>query len=138
MERSGHELLFVYGTLRRGFAAHALLRRLGARLKGNGAVPGILYDLGTYPGARPAEGCGLIAGEVYAVPNAPASLAAIDRYEGYRESQPQASEFVRARVRVALQDATAVEAWIYWLNRTGQSMKRIPGGDYAAGLAMGG
>lgn len=135
MARSEHELLFVYGTLRRGFAAHALLRKLGARLAGGGVVPGILYDLGPYPGARRAEGGGVITGEVYTIPNAPASFAVLDRLEGYLEQRPGNGEFVRGRARVTMHDKTAVETWIYWLNRTGRVARRIHGGNYAARLA---
>jgi gamma-glutamylaminecyclotransferase len=73
-------LLFVYGTLKRGQANHALLGRsplLGEWLT---APKYTLYDLGSYP-AVTLEGTTAIYGEVYKVSEK--ILLRIDRLEEY-------------------------------------------------------
>jgi len=71
--------LFVYGSLRRGGSAHALLE--GARFLGAArTAPGFeLWDCGEYPGigrGGPAQ----VVGELYEVPDA--QMAKLDEYEG--------------------------------------------------------
>lgn len=71
--------LFVYGSLRRGGSAHALLE--GARFLGAArTAPGFeLWDCGEYPGigrGGPAQ----VVGELYEVPDA--QMAELDEYEG--------------------------------------------------------
>ena len=46
------DLLFVYGTLRRGRALHHHLKRLGAEFIAIGKAQAELFDLGKHPGAR--------------------------------------------------------------------------------------
>jgi len=75
--QSSPQLLFVYGSLKRGQRAHHLLERLD--WLGEAWLPGAcLHDLGPFPMAVPGEG--RIQGEVYAVGEA--DLEALDRYEG--------------------------------------------------------
>src|SRR5690606_17187013 len=75
---SSTHLLFVYGTLRRGFHHHGQLR--GARFLGVVRTrPGYaLVDFGPYPGL--VEGARAIVGELYAVPSA--LVPALDAFEG--------------------------------------------------------
>src|SRR5262249_2027949 len=49
------ELLFVYGTLMRGYGLHRLLAGRAAYL-GEGEVQGFLFDLGAYPAALRGPG----------------------------------------------------------------------------------
>ena len=72
--------IFVYGTLRRGERAHALLSR--ARFLGEArTVAGYaLIDLGAYPGLV-QMGSGFVVGEIYEVD--PLLLAEVDGYEGH-------------------------------------------------------
>jgi gamma-glutamylcyclotransferase (GGCT)/AIG2-like uncharacterized protein YtfP len=71
------QLLFVYGSLKRGQRAHHLLE--GLDWLGEAWLPGAcLHDLGPFPMAVPGEG--RIRGEVYGVGDA--DLEALDRYEG--------------------------------------------------------
>jgi gamma-glutamylcyclotransferase (GGCT)/AIG2-like uncharacterized protein YtfP len=95
--------LFVYGTLRRG-CENEFARRLSEQghFVGVARVPGRLYDLGHYPGARPANDS--VAGEIFYVDES--LLAALDDYEG--------SEFERAIVSAQMDGARTLECWIYW------------------------
>src|SRR6266478_3408727 len=60
---AGDDLLFVYGTLMRGFSLHALLEGRATYL-GEAAASGLLLDLGSYP-AGLKSATGKIFGEVY-------------------------------------------------------------------------
>ena len=72
------ELVFVYGTLKRGHGNHHWLA--AAPFQGEAVLPNVvLHDLGPFPMAVPGEG--LVRGEVYAVDAA--GLARLDRLEGY-------------------------------------------------------
>ena len=73
-------LLFVYGTLRRGFANHVLLR--SARFVGTATTARrfALFVEG-FPYLAPAPAVHQVRGEVYALD--PATLAAVDRLEGH-------------------------------------------------------
>ncbi len=97
MER-GADLLFVYGTLKRGLANHRQLA--GACFAGEATMPGIdLHDLGPFPMAIAGAGCA--HGELYRVGDS--LLAALDRFEG----APRLYE----RRRLPLADGR--QAWVY-------------------------
>ena len=78
------ELVFVYGTLKRGHSNHHWIH--GADRLGPASLPGLrLYDLGPFPMALALDPASTamappVLGEVYAV--TPAQLAALDRLEG--------------------------------------------------------
>jgi gamma-glutamylaminecyclotransferase len=78
------QLLFVYGTLKRGCSNHGYLADqtfVGVAR----TMPGFrLYDLGGYPGiaARPEDREGVV-GEVWSVNDA--ALQRLDRFEGVHE-----------------------------------------------------
>jgi len=105
------EHLFVYGTLRpsqsdsnpddsRYYARVApyIHHITPARLPGS-----VLYDLGTYPGARPGES--VIIGEILTL--APAALDMLDQIEGHPHF------FYRERVTAETPYGN-VKAWIYY------------------------
>lgn len=144
-------LLFVYGTLRRGFSHHHILERLRARLMGQGSVQGELYDLGAFPGARPAAGDAgahapdrvqaerkaqtrpvrRVVGELYQLQNPQRDLRVLDSYEGFRPSAPVRSFFRRELAEVLPRGRAARPAWVYWLNRTAGPERLMAEGDYA-------
>ncbi len=124
--------LFVYGTLRRCGARHRILKALRARFAGRGSVRGELFDLGKYPGARPrAAPQARIVGEIYELRNPARAAQVLDQIEGYRPDDPAASLFRREITTVRRERGQDIEAWIYWLNRDGHSLRRIPSGDFA-------
>jgi gamma-glutamylcyclotransferase (GGCT)/AIG2-like uncharacterized protein YtfP len=114
----GPQLLFVYGTLMRGYALHPVLAR-GATLVGEGRTPGVLLDLGAYPGL--VEGAGRVKGEVYRLDDAEL-LVTLDVEEGYN--------FERRRTTVTLTDGRRVRAWFYRYRGPRERAVPIPDGDY--------
>jgi gamma-glutamylaminecyclotransferase len=111
------DLLFVYGTLRRGFALHHHLRRMGAEFVATGQVQAELYDLGKFPGARKSIKPGkVLAGEVYRLRQAEKALKVLDRVQGFAPQTAEKSLFRRATTEVVLPNGERRVAWIYWLN----------------------
>ena len=92
------ELVFVYGTLKRGHCNHHWLAE--ATFQGEAVLPDVvLHDLGPFPMAVPGEGS--VWGELYAVEAA--GLARLDRLEGYP----------RLYDRRPLRLADGRRAWVY-------------------------
>lgn len=119
------ELLFVYGSLRRGFAAQSLMRRVGARYLCEASARGRLFSLGEFLGAMKApRASGLVPGELYYLPNASRALKPLDRYEG--------SRYKREVTQVELQSGKRVQAWIYWLKQATASRNQSEGGTTPA------
>lgn len=124
--------LFVYGTLRRGFRLHHHLVRLGASFQMEANVAAELFDLGSYPGARPAEGSGQwVCGELFQLAHPASDLKVLDRVEGFSAATPERSEFIRDLAEVILTNSARQLAWIYWLRTNARSGRRIAHGDYA-------
>ena len=114
-------LLFVYGTLMRGFPLHALLAGRADSV-GDGEVAGLLFDLGRYPAAL-RDGGGVIRGEVYRLKD-PGLWLTLDSAEG--------SQYHRGEVGVRLAGGRQVTAYIYWYVGPLCRAVPIPGGDYRA------
>jgi gamma-glutamylcyclotransferase (GGCT)/AIG2-like uncharacterized protein YtfP len=113
------ELLFVYGTLMRGFGLHTLLEGR-ADFVGEASTRARLVDLGRYPGAV-RDSVGAVHGEVYRIADS-ALLAALDSAEG-----PQ---YHRDQTQVSIVDRGDVTAFIYWYVGALDRGVPIPGGDY--------
>ena len=96
--------VFVYGTLRRGEQRDINLLLPTPIFIGNGHIPGVLYDLGTYPGIRLGGNC-RVHGEVYQIsPEVERQLDAIE------EVWPQQTgEYTRQETLVELSVASAGE-----------------------------
>jgi len=126
----GH--LFVYGTLRPGWAPAALAKALaGARSLGPARVAGRLYDLGPHPGARlDGEPGDEIAGEVLALPELEARLADLDRYEGYRPEAPEASLYLRTRCDARLASGETIRCFVYVIAAEPPAARRIADGRW--------
>ena len=114
-------LLFVYGTLMRGFPLHALLAGRADSV-GDGEVAGLLFDLGRYPAAL-RDGGGVIRGEVYRLKD-PGLWLTLDSAEG--------SQYHRGEVGVRLAGGRRVLAYIYWYVGPLRRAVPIPAGDYRA------
>ena len=102
-------LVFVYGSLKRGYALHELIE--SQEFVGNGVTLPLyrLFDLGSYPGlVEWPEGLA-VSGEVYQASDA--CLRRLDAAEGV-------SEGCYARRAIQLQppfDQLTIEAW-FWLH----------------------
>ena len=120
------DLLFVYGTLRRGFRLHHHLKRMGAVFVATGRVQAELFDLGELPGARISAKPGrTVEGELYRLNRLESTLKVLDRVEGYLPRNPERSLFERGTAEVTLPNGARRAACIYWLKRgTGPRVPR--------------
>ena len=129
-------LLFVYGSLRRGFELHPHLESLGARFLTEARVAAELMERGAYVGARSTGRAGKwVRGEIFQLPHPAQDLRLLDEVEGFTPGAPQGNEFVRALVSVVLGGGARRSAWIYWLGARTRSTRRIVSGDYKAWMA---
>ncbi len=117
-------LVFVYGTLRRGEANHHLLR--GAEFRGVHVTrPGYrMLHLGTYPGVV-AGGSIAIEGEVYRVDRK--GFAHLDRLEAYPKLYTR-----------KLIPTPWGRAWIYLYRGSRAGRAVIPGGNWLGQTRPGG
>lgn len=100
--------VFVYGTLLTGYCNHGLVRDLVESVD-QGTVSGFrLYDVGAFPGARPAERYG-VRGELLTLAEPEEALRRLDALEGVPRL------YTRERVTVALDSGESVQAWMYVL-----------------------
>ena len=117
------QLVFVYGTLKRGGSNHDCLA--GQRFRGDArTVPGFrLVDLGQYPGLIPyPDDQDGVTGEVWWVDNS--ALARLDELEGLREG-------LYRREAIRLQPPFAddfVQTYFYAWSTTGRP--HSPGGTW--------
>ena len=126
------ELVFFYGTLMTPFNRPGRLRIDSSLMfKGHGSIAAVLFDLGIYPAAVPAErDSARVRGEVYEMKDAPAVLEALDEIEGFSTTEPESSLYTRRVTPVTLDDGDVVEAWAYFYNAPLGRAERIESGDY--------
>ncbi|HVA00089.1 MAG TPA: gamma-glutamylcyclotransferase family protein [Terriglobia bacterium] len=131
MQTPEPDVLFVYGTLRRGCCNHKVLRRLRGRFLAGGHARGTLYDLGEYPGAtRDGSGAAKVWGEIYLLPSPRRALKVLDKLEGFDAGRPAGSQFRRETTTVILCGGGRLQAWIYWLGEVLGARRRLPSGKY--------
>lgn len=122
----GPELVFVYGTLRRGGSNH--FRMAGAEFVASGTISGRMYRIDWYPGLILDSAGDEIKGEVYSV--GPELLSALDIFEGLSAGEIEGSEYRRTRTPVMKQDSQTITAWVWeWLGMVDES-QRIRDGDW--------
>jgi gamma-glutamylcyclotransferase (GGCT)/AIG2-like uncharacterized protein YtfP len=125
------ELIFLYGSLRRGGVRDATLHYQGAEFVAGAQVRGILYDLGRYPGLRLDPAANWVRGEIFAV--TPETLAQLDEWEEIDPAQPDVGEYRRVRAELSLPDESSKTCWVYEVAAarcTGQPI--IESGDWLA------
>jgi gamma-glutamylcyclotransferase (GGCT)/AIG2-like uncharacterized protein YtfP len=128
------ERVFFYGTLRTGFN-----RRIRAGIdahlefRGRAWINAKLFDLGIYPAAVPATDS-RVRGEVFDISDPEPVLAALDRIEGHRPSEPERSLYNRVRVPAMLDDGRLEDVWVYFYNAPLGRAPRIASGDYVEHL----
>lgn len=123
-------LVFVYGTLKKGFHNHGLLEE--SEYEGPGKVPGHLYVVGL-PYYKKADD-GVVYGELYRVDDN--TLARLDRLEGYNEHNPERSFYNRIEVDTAIGDNEGYyiegydKAFVYEYNGVVHEDARVKEGVY--------
>ncbi|MEE8554901.1 MAG: gamma-glutamylcyclotransferase family protein [bacterium] len=141
-------LLFVYGTLRRGLGGtpRAALER-HARWEGRGRLAGRLFMAEGYPAAVAAPaGSQWVVGDLYRVWRPASLFAVLDRYEDAHLSgpadrppdratdrppdRPALGEYRRERHRIAAEDGSRRLAWVYLYNRSVEGLTPIASGDF--------
>lgn len=120
------DLIFVYGTLRKGERAD-LSRNgpaFGVSYMGEDYISGSLYHLGAYPGVKLdgdtfKEGYPDVTGEVFRIMDASIKTI-LDAYEGYPNLYNR-SQVTTARGR---------RVWVYTYNHPVRDEQLIVGGDW--------
>jgi len=127
-----NELLFVYGTLRRGFA-NPVRNVLDehASLLSPASLRGKLFEIDGYPGViLSKDPDDLVYGEVYITKNREVLFALLDNYEESSEDYPHPQEYERKKVWVTLINGEKKKAWAYLYNWKVNGRVRIYSGDY--------
>jgi gamma-glutamylcyclotransferase (GGCT)/AIG2-like uncharacterized protein YtfP len=101
--------VFVYGTLKRGGPNHPLLAPF-VRAVTAGKVPGVLLELGGYPGW--VDGGGIVRGEVFHLTRMADALRVLDALEEYHGSGDSRNLYDRVQTDVATPEGS-VTAWAY-------------------------
>ena len=126
------DLLFVYGTLMRGFD-HPMARLLSANADfvGEARCRGRLYLIKHYPGlVLPGDPADAVSGELYRLRAPEPMLREFDMYEACGEGFAPPTEYVRQMLSVTLTDGSASDAWTYVYNWKVDGLPRIVSGKF--------
>lgn len=111
--------LFVYGTLmasapsEMGRTQRQLLQRSSTNL-GPASIPGVLLDLGHYPGLIVDRRSGTsVHGEILRLENPVSAMKWLDEYEGILADPSPVPEYRRALDCVDLDSGAVLQSWIY-------------------------
>jgi gamma-glutamylcyclotransferase (GGCT)/AIG2-like uncharacterized protein YtfP len=129
------DLLFVYGTLMRGFDnPMAQLLTRSADYLGPATCRGRLYRVKHYPGLVLSDAADdLVHGELYRLRHVEEMLREFDMYEACGEGFAEPTQYVRKMLPVIGEDGGAIEAWTYIYNWPVAQLARIESGRFAAG-----
>jgi gamma-glutamylcyclotransferase (GGCT)/AIG2-like uncharacterized protein YtfP len=128
-------LLFVYGTLMRGFD-HPMAQLLSraADFVGLARCQGRLYLVKHYPGLvlsdDPAD---VVHGELFRLRAPQELLREFDMYEACGEGFAAPTEYIRQMLRVTRDDRSSDEAWTYVYNWPVAGLPRIASGRFLEG-----
>jgi gamma-glutamylcyclotransferase (GGCT)/AIG2-like uncharacterized protein YtfP len=126
------DLLFVYGTLMRGFD-HPMARLLSAHADflGDARCRGRLYLVTHYPGLVLSDDPADIAhGELYRLRARDELLREFDTYEACGEGFAPPTEYVRQMLSVTRSDGATSDAWTYIYNWPVADLPRITSGRF--------
>jgi gamma-glutamylcyclotransferase (GGCT)/AIG2-like uncharacterized protein YtfP len=129
------DLLFVYGTLMRGYA-HPMARLLSANADflGEASCRGRLYKVKHYPGlVLSDEATDVVFGELYRLRAVEDLLREFDMYEACGEGFAEPTQYVRRTLPVTLADGTVSEVWTYIYNWPVVDLARIESGRFLQG-----
>jgi gamma-glutamylcyclotransferase (GGCT)/AIG2-like uncharacterized protein YtfP len=126
------DLLFVYGTLMRGFD-HPMARLLSsnADFLGVACCQGRLYLIKHYPGLLLSDDAAdIVHGELFRLRERDAMLGELDMYEACGEGFPAPTEYIRQMLSVTLADGGSHDAWTYIYNWPVDGLSRITSGQF--------
>ncbi|WP_407166631.1 gamma-glutamylcyclotransferase [Bradyrhizobium sp. ORS 111] len=126
------DLLFVYGTLMRGFD-HPMAKLLSANADflGEAHCRGRLYLVKHYPGLVASDDpVDIVHGELFRLRAREAMLREFDMYEACGDGFPPPTEYVREMLKVRRADGSANEAWTYLYNWPVTNLPRIASGRF--------
>src|SRR5262245_42170186 len=120
------DLVFFYGTLMSAFGRPVRVR-LDYLLTpvGRGWIRGVLFDLGIYPAAVPADDA-QVWGEVHRMSDPESVLSVLDGFEGYSAGEPERSLYTRSEIAVTFENGHTAKAWVYFYNAPLGKAPRIP------------
>ena len=128
------DLLFVYGTLMRGFD-HPMARLLSANagFLGEASCRGRLHLIKHYPGLLLSDDAAdIVHGELFRLRERDALLRELDMYEACGEGFPEPTEYIRQMLGVTLADGGSREAWTYIYNWPVDGLPWIASGRFLA------
>jgi gamma-glutamylcyclotransferase (GGCT)/AIG2-like uncharacterized protein YtfP len=126
------DLLFVYGTLMRGFD-HPMAKLLSANADflGDARCRGRLHLVKHYPGLVTSQDpADIVHGELFRLRAPDAMLREFDMYEACGEGFRPPTEYVREMLPVTLADGSVSEAWTYLYNWPVTELPRIGSGRF--------
>jgi gamma-glutamylcyclotransferase (GGCT)/AIG2-like uncharacterized protein YtfP len=126
------DLLFVYGTLMRGFD-HPMAQLLSrsADFIGEARCRGRLYLVKHYPGLVASDDAAeVVFGELFRLRQPAECLREFDMYEACGEGFKPPTEYVRQMLTVTLHDGAVSQAWTYVYNWPVAHLPRIASGRF--------
>jgi len=129
------DLLFVYGTLMRGFD-HPMAQLLSrsADFLGEARCRGRLYLVKHYPGLVLSDAADdVVSGELFRLRQPAELLREFDMYEACGEGFAEPTEYVRQMLAVMRADGGITEAWTYVYNWPVTNLPRIASGRFSIG-----
>lgn len=124
-------LLFVYGTLLRGFN-NDFAKKLhkNSNFVSKATFPGKMFAISWYPGAiYNVSATDYVYGEVYSMLEIAKTLRDLDEYEEVSEDA-RTSMYIRQIVPVTLDSGDILNCWTYLYNQPLEGLKIIEGGDF--------
>ena len=127
------DLLFVYGTLMRGFDnPMAQLLSRGADFLRPARCRGRLYRVKHYPGLVLSDDSGdVVFGELFRLRQPAELLREFDMYEACGEGFAEPTEYLRRMLAVTGDDGAVSEAWTYVYNWPVEHLPRIASGRFS-------
>ncbi len=125
---ASHEVVFVYGTLRRGGSNH--FRMEAAEFICKGRICGRMYRIDWYPGLVLDAAGDDIVGEAYRVDAE--LLGNLDSFEGISPGDREGSEYQRVATTVTAEDGSTLTAWVWEWRGEVEGNQRLTSGDWLA------